>query len=425
MNLNIGTKIQDLLIQYGFTQEYAFYAKTGILVILIFLLSLVAYFITKKVLVNIIHNFAKKSKSEWDDILLNRHFLNRLSHLVPAVIIYVFARNGLNDFPNWSNLVLSAINIYVIFIGMIIVNAFLDSLHEVYLTMPASKDRPIKGYLQTVSIFVFFIGGIFIISIILGKSPYKLLASLGAIAAILILVFKDSILGLVSGIQLSANQMVKIGDWITMPSRNADGDVLEITLNTVKVKNFDNTIVTIPTYALMSESFQNWKGMQDAKARRIARSVFIDLKSITFCSKEMLEKFKQIKLINDYIIEKQAEIDEQNKTLGINQNDRLSGRNITNIEVFRKYCEAYLNSHPQIYSTNSPYTLLVRHLQPIEKGLPVQIYAFCKETTFVKFELVQADIFDHILAVIPEFELSIFQSPSSEDLRNINLSNIQ
>ncbi|HAN18609.1 MAG: mechanosensitive ion channel protein MscS [Bacteroidetes bacterium GWC2_33_15] len=425
MNLNIGTKIQDWLIHFGFTQEYAFYAKTGIEVILIFLVSLIAFFITKKVLVNIIHNFAKKSKSEWDDILLNRQLLNRLSHLVPAVIIYAFAKNGLEEFPNWSKIILSGINIYMIFIGMLIVNAFLNALHEVYLTMPSSKDRPIKGYLQTVSIFVFFIGSIFIISIILGKSPYKLLASLGAIAAILLLVFKDSILGLVSGIQLSANQMVKIGDWITMPSRNADGDVLEITLNTVKVQNFDKTIVTIPTYALMSESFQNWKGMEDSKGRRIARSVYIDLKSITFCNHEMLEKFKKINLIKDYIIENQTKIDEYNKALGIDESDRLSGRNITNIEVFRKYCEIYLDNHPKIHSLNSPYTLLVRHLQPTEKGLPVQIYVFCKEVSFVKFELVQAEIFDHILAVIPEFGLSIFQSPSSEDIRSLNLSNLQ
>lgn len=423
MNSELGLKIKEWFLSYGFTDEHAFYAKTAVIILSVIIISFIAFFITKTSLVNIIHNYAKKSKSEWDDILLNKKLLNRLSHLVPAIIIYGYAVNGLVDFPIWQAKILSAINIYMIFIGMLIINAFLDAAHEVYLTLPVAKDRPIKGYLQTVSIFVIFIGSIFIISILIGKSPYKLLASLGAVAAILLLVFKDSILGLVSGIQLSANQMVKIGDWITMPSRNADGDVLEITLNTVKVQNFDKTIVTIPTYALMSESFQNWKGMEDARGRRIARSIFIDLKTIKICDEKLLERFKNIKLIRDYIIEKQAEIEEHNKALGV-ENDRLSGRNLTNIGIFRKYCEIYLNNHPKLYSLDSPYSLLVRHLQPSEKGIPVQIYVFCKETSFVEFEKVQADIFDHILAVIPEFDLGVFQSPSGDDLRRIKLSDV-
>jgi len=422
MNSEIGLKIKEWFLSYGFTNDHALYAKTTVIVISVLIIAFIAFFLTKTTLVNIIHNFVKKSKSEWDDILLNRKLLNRLSHLVPAIIIYGFTINGLSDFPVWQSKVLSAINIYMILIGMLIINAFLDALHEVYMTLPVAKDRPIKGYLQTISIIVIFVGSIFIISIFIGKSPYKLLASLGAVAAILLLIFKDSILGLVSGIQLSANQMVKIGDWITMPSRNADGDVLEITLNTVKVQNFDKTIVTIPTYALVSESFQNWKGMEESEGRRIARSVFVDLKTIKFCDYQMLEKFKKIKLIKEYITEKQAEIEEYNNALGIDEHDKVSRRNLTNIGVFRKYCEIYLNNHPKLHHNDSPYTLLVRHFQPTEKGLPIQIYVFSKEQKWAKYEEVQADIFDHILAVIPEFELAVFQSPSGDDLRKLKLS---
>ena len=424
MNFEIGLKIKEWFIGFGFSESAAFYAKTIVIFLLVLIISLIAYFIANRILVNAIRKFVKSTKSDWDDILLNRKLLNRFSHLVPAIILYVYAKNGLYSFPNWQPLILSIIYIYMIFIGMFIINAFMNALHEVYSTLPASKDRPIKGYIQTVIIIVFFIGSILIISIILGKSPTKLLASLGALAAILILVFKDSLLGLVSGIQLSANQMVKIGDWITMPSRNADGDVLEITLNTVKVQNFDKTIVTIPTYALISESFQNWKGMEETEGRRIARSVFIDLKTIKFCDNLMLEKFKKIKLIKDYIIEKQAEIDEHNISIGVEENDRVSRRNLTNIGVFRKYCEIYLNKHPKLHHSDSPYTLLVRHMQPTEKGLPIQIYVFSKEQKWAKYEEVQADIFDHILAVIPEFELGIFQSPSSEDLRRLKIPTI-
>jgi miniconductance mechanosensitive channel len=424
MNSELGLKIQEWLVKNGFSESYAFYAKTMLIFLLVFFVAFIAYFITSKILINIIRKFVKQTKSDWDDILLNRKLLNRFSQFIPAIILFAYAKNGLVNFPNWQPIILSAIYIYMIFIGMFVINAFMNAIHEVYLSTPMSKDRPIKGYIQTIIIIVFCIGIILIISIILGQSPAKLLASLGAIAAILLLVFRDSILGLVSGIQLSANQMVKIGDWITMPSRNADGDVLEITLNTVKVQNFDRTIVFIPTYALMSESFQNWKGMEESEGRRIARSVFIDLKTIKFCDKQMIEKFKNIKLIKDYIIVKQNEINEFNDSLDLDEKDIVSRRNLTNIGVFRKYCEFYLNNHPKLHNSDSQYTLLVRHLQPTEKGLPIQIYVFSKEQKWAKYEEVQSDIFDHILAVIPEFELGIFQSPSSEDLRRLKMPNL-
>lgn len=423
MNSNFGLKLKEWLIGLGLSDQYAILIKSAIIIFLIIILAYVVYFITNKILFRVIGKLIKKTKYTWDDILFQPKVFKRLSHLSPAIVIYIFAKVGLSDFPHAASLVQSATYIYMIFAGMLVVDSFLSSLHDAYLTLPISKERPIKGYIQSVKIIIYAFGIIVILSVILGKSPGTLLASLGAIAAILILVFKDTILGFVSSIQLSANQMVKPGDWITMPSRSADGTVLEITLNTVKVQNFDKTIVTIPTYALISESFQNWKGMEESEGRRIARSVFIDVKSIKFCTNEMLEKYKKIKLIRDYIIEKQEEIENYNKELGVDDNDKVSRRNLTNVGVFRKYIEIYLENHPKIHGKNSGYTLIVRHLQPTEKGLPIQIYCFSKEQAWGIYEQIQADIFDHILAVLDEFGLKVFQNPTGDDFKSLSSIN--
>ncbi len=419
MNSNFGLKLKELLINWGLSEQYAILIKSAVIVVLLILLSYLVYLITNKILFRIIQNLIKRTKHVWDDMLFQRKVFKRLSHLAPAIVIYYFAKIGLVDFPQAAALVQSATYIYMIFTGMLVVDAFLNAMHDAYLTLPISNERPIKGYIQSVKIFIYAFGIIFILSVILGKSPGTLLASLGAIAAILILVFKDTILGFVSGIQLSANKMVKPGDWITMPSKNADGTVIEITLNTVKVQNFDKTIVTVPTYSLISESFQNWKGMEESGGRRIARSIHIDLKSVKFCDHEMLEKFKKIKSIQDYVNKIQAEIEDHNKKLNVDDNDKVSRRNLTNVGVFRKYIETYLENHPKIHGKESNYTLIVRHLQPTENGLPIQIYAFSKMQAWEIFEEVQSDIFDHIFAVVPEFELRVFQNPSGYDFMSL------
>lgn len=423
MNSNFGLKLKELLLSLGLPETYASAIKGIIIVLLILFLSWLAYFIVKKVLIKAISKIVRNTRNNWDNFILNRKVLNRIAHLAPAIVIYYFAAIGLTEFPEASSLIKSVANIYMIFVGMLIFDAFLTGIHNLYLTLPISSERPIKGYIQTVKIIIYFLGIIFILSAMVGKSPTALIAGLGAVAAILILVFKDTILGFVSSIQLSANNMVKPGDWISMPSRNADGTVLEITLHTVKVQNWDKTISTIPTYALISESFQNWKGMEESKGRRIARSVYIDIKSAKFCTAEMLDKFKRIKLIRDYIIEKQEEIEKYNKELEIDDNDRVSRRNLTNVGVFRRYIEIYLDNHPLIHPNKPPYITLVRHFQPTEKGLPIQIYCFSKLQGWGDYEKVQADIFDHVLSVAPEFELRVYQNPSGDDLRRIgNLS---
>jgi len=419
MNSNFGLKLKEILLNWGLSEHYAILIKSAVIIVLLILLSYLVYLITNKILFRIIQNLIKRTKHVWDDMLFQRKVFKRLSHFAPAIIIYYFAKFGLVDFPQVAEFVKLATYIYMILAGMLVLDAFLSAMHDAYLTLPISNERPIKGYIQSIKIIIYAFGIIIILSVILGKSPTALLASLGAVAAILILVFKDTILGFVSGIQLSANKMVKPGDWISMPSRNADGTVLEITLNTVKVQNWDRTISTIPTYALISESFQNWKGMEESEGRRIARSVNIDLKSVKFCDHEMLEKFKKIKLIEDYVTKKQKEIEEFNKKLNIDNNDKVSRRNLTNIGVFRKYIEIYLENHPKIHGKDSGYTLIVRHMQPTEKGLPIQVYCFSKDQAWAKYEIVQADLFDHILAVIPEFELRVFQNPSGYDFMKL------
>ena len=262
--------------------------------------------------------------------------------------------------------------------------------------------------------------GILIISILLDRNPNVLLAGLGAMGAVLLLIFKDSILGFVASIQLSGNDMVKIGDWVEMRSRGADGTVIDITLNTVKIQNWDRTISTIPTYAMVTESFTNWQGMEESGGRRIKRAVNIDMTSIKLCDKAMLNRFEKFLLIRDYVKEKEKEIEEYNKLKNISAEDIISGRRQTNVGIFRKYLEVYLRQHPMV---NNEMTFLVRHLHPTEKGLPIEIYVFCKDKAWARYESIQADIFDHIFAVIPEFELNVFQEISGSDLRTAFTNN--
>ena len=282
------------------------------------------------------------------------------------------------------------------------------------------RDRPLKGLLQTLQVSLWSIGIIVVVAELLGKSPFSLLAGLGASAAILMLVFKDSIMGFVSGVQLSANDMLKVGDWITMPKYGADGIVIEVTLNTVKVRNFDNTITTIPPYLLVSDSFQNWRGMRESGGRRVKRSINIDMTSVRFCTPEMLEKYRKIQLLKDYIEQTEAVVEAYNKENGIDNEVLVNGRRQTNLGVFRAYLTAYLKSLPVV---NTELNCMVRHLQPTDHGLPVELYFFSTIKDWIPYEGVQADVFDHVLAIIPEFDLRAFQSPSGSDLRRLTESN--
>ena len=305
---------------------------------------------------------------------------------------------------------------YMVLVVLLVIDAVLNALLEIYQTLPVSKGRNIKGIVQVFKIIFYFIGILVIITIFTEKDMGGLLTGLGAMAAVLMLVFRDTILGLVASVQLSANKMVSIGDWIAMPKYGADGDVIDINLTSVKVQNWDKTIASIPTYALVTDSFNNWKGMEDSGGRRIKRSLNIDMSSVSFLSREQIDKFRSYNLLKDYIETKEKEIEEYNKAQKVDDTVVTNGRRMTNLGTFRAYLENYLHKHPMIHQE---MTFLVRHLQPTEKGLPVEIYVFSKDQAWARYEGIQADIFDHILAILPEFGLRVFQNPTGSDFSKL------
>lgn len=413
---NFETFLRNWFETLGMSEFFILFFRSLIFLIAVIMLSWITYWIAKKILIGVISKLIKKSKNDWDDILLKNNIFKRLSHFVPAIVIYFSSSLVFAGYPAAISFMKAASYIYMIMMGLMVLNSFIDSLNDIYNTFAFAKSRPIKGYIQIVKIFLYFISFILILSVLLGKSPLYFLTGLGALAAVLLLVFKDTILGFVASIQLSANNMVRIGDWISMPSHNADGTVLEITLNTVKIQNWDNTIATVPTYALVADSFHNWRGMEESGGRRIKRSFNIDMKSIKFCTPEMLKKYQKIHYLKDYIKEKEQEIAIYNEKNNIDNSVLVNGRRLTNIGIYRKYIENYLHGHPMIHQD---MTFLVRHLTPTEKGLPIEIYVFSKDQRWANYESIQADIFDHLLAIVPEFELNVFQNPTGSDFQQL------
>ncbi len=306
--------------------------------------------------------------------------------------------------------------------GLRLLDALILSIQDIYSSSELSASRPIGGYLGAAKIVLYVIGAIFLISVLTGQSPWGILSVLGGLTAVILLIFKDTILGFVASIQISAHDMVRIGDWIEMPKYGADGDVIDVSINTIKVQNWDKTISTIPTYAMVSDAFKNWRGMKESDGRRIKRAVCIDMSSICFCTKEMLARFRKIALLRDYLDMKDREIAEHNARLGIDDSVLVNGRRQTNIGVFRAYITNYLRNHPMI---NQDMTFLIRHLPPSSEGLPVEIYVFCRDKVWANYEAVQADVFDHILAVVQEFDLRVFQYPSGFDLRQMQPAAVQ
>jgi miniconductance mechanosensitive channel len=390
--------------------DFSFFA--GLLI-----LSAFSYIIAKKVLINIIKKLTQKSKTKWDDIFAEKGVFNILAYFIPLYVLYTFTPITLSYYPifvSGAEAIFSALMILTI---LITINAALNAFNEIYNSFTIAKTRSIKGYVQVIKIVVFTIGSILILTNLFGiDNPAGIVGGLGAFSAVLLLVFKDPILGFVGGIQLSANNMLSPGDWISMPEYHADGTVIDIALTTVKVQNWDKTISTIPTYSLISESFRNWKGMEDSGGRRIKRHFFIDMKSIRFCSKEMLTKYEKVEYVKQYVEETEKALQEYNKSRNIDDSVLVNGRRQTNIGVFRAYLRGYLHNHPKIHDE---MTFLIRQLQPSEKGLPIEVYVFSKEQDWAKYEDLQSDIFDHVLAVVPEFDLRVFQNPTGDDFNKL------
>lgn len=407
--------LNQIFLDFNFLEMYAKLSAVMVTILAIIVVAAIVHWITKWIVIKIIHRLVEKSKTDWDDYLLKHKVFQALSHLASAMVFYYSC--NFSEIQEVTSLLTTFTNIYFVIIFVKVVSGTLKAANDIYLTTPYAASRSIKGYIQLIMILVYFVAAIFIIAFIFKKSPLGLMTGLTAFAAVLLLVFKDPILGLVASIQLSANNMLKPGDWIEVPKHNANGTVVDISLTTVKVQNGDKTISTIPTYSLVTDSFLNWSGMEESDGRRIKRFINIDMKSVQFCDNQMLEKFQNFRLIRSYVTEKQNEIIEHNTKLGVVDDHIPNGRRQTNLGIFRKYLEIYLKNNPYI---NNDMTFLVRYLQPTESGLPIEIYVFSKEKQLSDYESIQADIFDHILAIIPEFELRVFQAPSGSDINDLS-----
>lgn len=403
------------LVEIGLSDAGALWAARGILTAAALILAFLADFITKRVLVNLTGRVVSRTANTWDDILFRRKLFNKLSRIAPVAVLYLSVDLIFHDIPQVAEVLQRLLMAYTIGLIVLVAESLVSSINDIYQTYPISKKRPIKGYLQILKVFLYIVGIILIVTTILNKSALGLLGGLGAMSAVILLVFRDSILGLVASVQLSANNMIGIGDWIEMPSYGVDGEVTDVTLQTVTVQNWDKTIATIPIYTLISSSFRNWRGMTDSGGRRIKRAINIDMNSIRFCDAPLMERLRRFRLLKDYLEKREAEISEYNRQLKIDEEvEYFNGRRLTNIGVFRAYVAAYLHNHPQIHDD---MTFLVRHLPPNEHGLPLEIYVFSKDQRWAYYENIQADIFDHLLAVLPLFDLAVYQAPGSLDLR--------
>lgn len=370
---------------------------------LIGIITWLVHVVTRRWLAPFIMKMTQKTSTNWDDLMFDKRFFNRIALIISPVVIKFLAREfDVTDVYFLMNI----LDVWITVSFLLIISSVLDGINRIYESYPVSKNRPIKVFIQVIKIFFYCAAIIVIISILIDKSPLALLAGLGAASAVLMLVFKDSILGFVAGIQLMSNRMVNIGDWIVMPSSNADGDVIEINLNTVKVQNWDKTISTIPTYKLVSESFTNWRGMEESGGRRIKRSVNIDIYSVRYLTEEELESLKQSALLRSYIDKKLQELQEYNAKI----ENPLDKRRLTNLGTFREYMEAWLAANPNI---NLSMTHMVRQLQPSSTGIPLEIYCFSANKQWIAYERVQADIFDHLFAILPLFKLKVFQYPTN------------
>ena len=395
--------IQDYITTMASNQWYIY--------LLILVLSFIVYLITRYIVIKTISHFFKKTSTELDDILVEKGLFNRLAYLPPLFIIY-----NLNEIIPEFNFFDRVLLSLIAFIVITSVNAFISAASEIYSKSKYAGKLNIKSYLQVLKLIVNLFGIIIIIATLSGKSPVYLLSGIGALTAVLMLIFKDTILSLVSSIQISSNDLFKIGDWVEAPHFGADGDVIDIALHTIKIQNWDKTISVIPTHKLVDSSFKNWKGMSDSGGRRIKRSIKIDMNSVKFCTDEMIAKYKKFKILSDYIEKKTQDIIRYNSDKNLSSDTTINGRSLTNIGTFRAYIESYLRNNNNIHNE---MTFLVRQLSPQSDGLPIEIYVFSNDTNWVNYESIQSAIFDHLLAIIPEFDLKVFQNPTGNDFSKI------
>lgn len=389
---------------------------TFIHLIIIVVICYTLYWITKTVVLNKVHEIAERTKTKWDDLLVQERFFKKLSGLIPITIVLYSVNSILEFYENLIPFTYSIIEVLLAIAILRLMISFINAFHKILETNVRYKDKPLQSYVQLTKILIYTFFGIIVFSLITGKTPMFFLTAMGAMSAILLLIFKDTILGFIGSIQLATNDMVRIGDWISMSKYGADGTVIEINLATIKVQNFDLTITTIPTYSMISDSFKNWRGMEESAGRRIKRALNLKVSSVKFCDEQLIQELKNIELIKPYIEEKQKEITAYNTNNNLDSSIKPNGRNLTNVGVFRKYIELHLKENEKI---NTELTCMVRQLSPSEKGLPIEVYAFSKNKEWVIYEAIVADIFDHLLAVVPAFELEVFQNPTGSDFSKV------
>lgn len=404
-------KLLDFYRSIGLNDEFSNTLEALSSTLLIVVVAILLWLITKRILKLIFTNISNRTKSQFDDFMISNKIPETLALFIPLFFLISFLPDSLHALPDLQNPVGLLLDILGAVLTIVLVRRLLNSLKDFLKTLKNFKDKPIDSYIQVIMIFVWFIGVMVIFTLLSGKDIGTFLTTLGALSAVILLIFKDTILGFVASIQVTINDTVRIGDWITMNSANADGDVVEINLSTVKVRNFDNTITTIPTYKLVSDSFVNWRGMSESDGRRIKRSLFIRVSSIHFVTDQELQKLEKIERINPFILQRKKEIETENKANNIDKSLLLNGRNMTNIGLFRRYALAYLENHPQV---NKNLTVMVRQLAPTPEGVPLEVYVFSKDKVWINYEQIMSDIFDHLLSATAYFDLECFEySPNN------------
>lgn len=403
--------LYPLLRKLDFGDTFAAYISLVFNILILGALAYLIYVVFRLILVTLMILIARKTKTNFDDLLVSNRTAKYTAHLIPFLFIYKSVPVILENYVYWESVFGKMVGIYIILLSLWIVRSVLKAVRDYLKEQPKFSDKPIDSYIQVIMIVLWIYGIGVIISQIFDIKTSSLLGTLGAISAIVILIFRDTILGFVASVQVSMNDMVRIGDWITFDKFGADGDVIEINLATVKVRNFDNTTTTIPTYSLISDSFRNWRGMLDSKGRRIKRHILIKAKSIRFLNEEDLQRMKSIQLVSSYIDVRQDEINKYNKTYNVDKSLSINGRNMTNFGLFRKYITQYLEQYPGL---NKEMILLCRQLQPTAHGIPLEIYAFSKDQRFEQYEYIMSDIFDHIIASISYFDLEIYEMPTDK-----------
>ncbi len=414
--MNIEHLLYDYLLTTGMGIGAAKYLNMIVLVIVLLISAVFMDFIIRKIIVQLFTQFAARTKTNFDNLLVKNKAPRNIAHIIPLLIVLQLTPSVFIDFTYFENIIQKGLQVFTIILFLWVARSLLNTIKDYFKSLPRLNDKPIDSYIQVFMIFAWVVGVLSAFAIITGIEFIKFITTIGAASAVIILIFKDIILGFVASIQVSINDMVRIGDWITFEKYGADGDVTEINLSTVKVQNFDKTITTIPTYALISDSFKNWRGMESSEGRRIKRSLSIKLDSIHYLSKNEVNSLIKIQLISTYLQTRQSDIDTYNKNNTINKELLLNGRNLTNIGVFRKYVETYIENHS---GTNKEMMIMVRQLAPGTQGIPLEIYAFSSDKRWKNYEYIMADIFDHIIAAVPYFNLELFELPSNSSFSSL------